>query len=73
MEQSTAYEILLERAMDMNELCLRIRDDIDKLGLVVARETLNIDMQLKTRAITREQHDHLIGVFTEGIEELYTP
>lgn len=66
---SALYVRLAIGAMDVNELCLSFRDDINRIGLSMARAMLDIQTYYESYRITAEQRDRLMYLLKDGIDD----
>ena len=55
--------------MDINEVCLGIKHDIDMLGVIMAGAMLDIETHFAAHRINRTQRDRLIALLKEGVDE----
>lgn len=68
-EVSTLYGRLAVRAMDVNELCLPIRRDIERVGMMVARENLLHQHLRAIERISDAEYRALTDVLREGLDD----
>lgn len=64
-----AYARLAERAMDVNEICVPIRRDLERTGLLLARAMLEIQEYHEAGRITTGQRDRLKAILNADLEE----
>lgn len=63
------YGNLMIAVYDVNEVCQRVRQDADRLGIIMGRAMLDIQMHHQARRITDEQRDALLHLLKDGVEE----
>lgn len=66
---SVLYVRLAMCAMDINERCLAVRRDVDRVGMIMASAMLDIEQHLEAQRITRSQRDRLLYLLKENMEE----
>lgn len=55
--------------MDVNEVCMQVREDADRLGLIMGQAMLDIGRHYEAQRITKEQCRRLLELLKDGVEE----